>query len=205
MQHTITDDTVAFIAHWEGFKSHAYYDATGHVWMIGYGHTWGVNKDMACTRTSQCCLQPCQKIRAFLATLGLRLNEKKFYLQHYKKGVAFTGAIIKPGRSYVINRTIENFRKAVIRLDYATTEEAVIHAICFINSYLGLLRQRREYNNRKKILCMINKDVFKEHVYIKGGYEILRLKKRHTERYKTMQKIKNEDREPCVRIDRIAA
>lgn len=145
------------------------------------------------------------KIRTLLATLGLRLNEKKFYLQHYKKGVSFTGAIIKPVRSYVINRTIENFRKAVIRLDYATTEEAVIHAICSINSYLGLLRQRREYNNRKKILCMINKDVFKEYVYIKGRYEILRLKKRHTERYKTMHKIKNEDREPCVRIDRIAA
>lgn len=129
------------------------------------------------------------KIRTLLATLGLRLNEKKFYLQHYKKGVTFTGAIIKPGRSYVTNRTIGNFRKAVIKLDYANNIEDVVQAVCSANSYLGLLRQRREYNNRKKILCMINKDVFQKYVYIKGRYEVLKLKKRCTQQYKTLQEI----------------
>ena len=38
------------------------------------------------------------KIRELLAKLGLRLNEKKFYLQHYSKGVEFTGSIVKPIR-----------------------------------------------------------------------------------------------------------
>lgn len=28
MQHLITDETVKFIAQWEGFKSHAYWDET---------------------------------------------------------------------------------------------------------------------------------------------------------------------------------
>lgn len=59
------------------------------------------------------------KIRELLAKLGLRLNEKKFYLQHYSKGVEFTGSIVKPGRVYTCNRTITNFVAAVRRLNKA--------------------------------------------------------------------------------------
>jgi hypothetical protein len=80
-------------------------------------------------------------------------------------------------------------RKAVIKLDYANNIEDVVQAVCSANSYLGLLRQRREYNNRKKILCMINKDIFQKYVYIKGRYEVLKLKKRCTQQYKMLQEI----------------
>lgn len=133
------------------------------------------------------------KIRRVLAELGLRLNEKKFYLQHYSKGVEFTGSIVKPGRVYTCNRTITNFIAAVRRLNKATNERQALHAINSINSYLGLLRRTNEYANRRKILNMIDKKVFKEYVYIKGHYEVLAVRNKHKLRYQTMQRIRNGD------------
>lgn len=133
------------------------------------------------------------KIRELLAKLGLRLNEKKFYLQHYSKGVEFTGSIVKPGRVYTCNRTITNFVAAVRRLNKANNERQVLHAVCSINSYLGLLRHTNEYAMRRKVLNMIKPHVFKEYVYIKGHYEVLAIKNKHKLRYQTMQRIRNGD------------
>lgn len=133
------------------------------------------------------------KIRELLAKLGLRLNEKKFYLQHYSKSVEFTGSIVKPGRVYTCNRTITNFVAAVRRLNKANNERQVLHAVCSINSYLGLLRHTNEYATRRKVLNMIEPHVFKEYVYIKGHYEVLAIKNKHKLRYQTMQRIRNGD------------
>lgn len=133
------------------------------------------------------------KIRELLAKLGLRLNEKKFYLQHYSKGVEFTGSIVKPGRVYTCNRTITNFIAAVRRLNKANNERQVLHAVCSINSYLGLLRHTNEYAMRRKVLNMIEPHVFKEYVYIKGHYEVLAIKNKHKLRYQTMQRIRDGD------------
>ncbi|WP_084708765.1 RNA-directed DNA polymerase [Siansivirga zeaxanthinifaciens] len=41
--------------------------------------------------------------------LNLELHPKKIYLQHYKKGVQFLGANLKPGRVYIGNKTKGNF------------------------------------------------------------------------------------------------
>lgn len=133
------------------------------------------------------------KLRELLAKLGLRLNEKKFYLQHYSKGVEFTGSIVKPGRVYTCNRTITNFIAAIRRLNKANNERQVLHAVCSINSYLGLLRHTNEYAMRRKVLNMIEPHVFKEYVYIKGHYEVLAIKNKHKLRYQTMQRIRNGD------------
>lgn len=121
------------------------------------------------------CIQP---IREFLAGFGLLLNENKFYIQHYSKGVQFTGAIIKPYRTYCGGRIINNFKRAVKRLNSARSIIQIQKSVSSINSYLGLLRQHNEYNNRKKILGMLDSWVF-EFVYIKGHYEVLSLKNKY--------------------------
>ncbi len=121
------------------------------------------------------CVQP---IRELLSKYGLSINEKKFYLQHYTKGVQFTGAIVKPNRIYCGGRIINNFKQAVKRLNSSTNIKEIKKSVLSINSYLGLLRQHNEYNNRKKILGMINKRLF-EYIYIKGHYEVLVLKKEY--------------------------
>jgi len=131
-------------------------------------------------------------IRMRLAALGLQLNERKFYFQHYKKGVEFTGVIVKPYRAYVCNRVMTNFIAAVRRLNAATDLRHIIRAVCSINSYLGILRHCNEYANRRKVLNMIAKDKFK-YVYIKGHYEVLAIKRKYRTRTRTLTRIRNGD------------
>lgn len=149
--------------------------------------------DMYCVHTDKNVLLNAMPIlRMRLAALGLQLNERKFYFQHYKKGIEFTGKIIKPNRTYVCNRVLTNFIAAVRRLNAARNLQQIKHAVCSINSYLGILRQCDEYANRRKILNMIGHDKFK-YVYIKGHYEILAVKKKYRTRTQTLIRIRNGD------------
>ena len=130
------------------------------------------------------------KIREKLASIGLKLNPRKFYIQHYSKGVEFTGNVVKMTRVYVCNRTLKNFVRAVRRLNRAETVPQMEHAVDSINSYLGFLRHSNEYAKRCKILKMIEHLAYKW-VYIKGRYEILAKKKKFKTRYKTLQRIRD--------------
>jgi len=132
------------------------------------------------------------KIRAKLGEYGLTLNEKKFYLQHYTKGVQFTGSIVKPNRVYTCNNTITNFVAAIRRMNKAKDLRQVEHAICSINSYLGLTRHNNEYNTRKRVLGMIDRKAF-EYIYIKGSYEIVALKNKYKKRVQTYKRIRDGD------------
>ena len=132
------------------------------------------------------------KIRVKLAEYGLTLNEKKFYIQHYTKGVQFTGSIVKPRRSYTCNNTITNFVAAIRRLNNAKDLRQVEHAVCSINSYLGLIKHNNEYNTRKKVLGMIDRKAF-EYIYIKGRYEIVALKNKYKKRIRTYKRIRDGD------------
>ena len=132
------------------------------------------------------------KIRAKLGKYGLTLNEKKFYLQHYTKGVQFTGSIVRPRRSYTCNNTITNFIAAIRRLNNAKDLRQIEHAICSINSYLGLIRHNNEYNTRKRVLGMIDRKAF-EYIYIKGSYEIVALKNKYKKRVQTYKRIRDGD------------
>lgn len=87
-------------------------------------------------------------LRTELGKLGLRLNEKKFYLQHYSKGVQFTGAVIKPDRIYVTNHTINSFAFAVERLGKASEMgmiDDIKKNIASVNSYLGIMAHYNDY------------------------------------------------------------
>lgn len=118
------------------------------------------------------------KIRMALASLGLKLNERKFYLQHYSKGCKFLGVIVKPYYSLISPTTLNNFKQAVCRLNSATTLNQVQKAVSSINSYLGLLSHHSEYNNRKRILSLMESPAY-EFCYIKGSYEVLSLKNKY--------------------------
>ena len=80
MQHTITDETVKFIAQWEGFKSHAYWDETGCKWTIGYGHTNGVYKGMACTKAKalEWLKTDANRVAKYINSLDMNINQAQF-------------------------------------------------------------------------------------------------------------------------------
>lgn len=132
-------------------------------------------------------------LRTELGKLGLRLNEKKFYLQHYSKGVQFTGAVIKPDRIYVANHTINSFAFAVERLGNAT-EMGVIDDIkkniASVNSYLGVMAHYNEYATKRRIMTKLPPK-FYEYCYIDGHFDVVKLKYKYTEKAIFMNIAKN--------------
>lgn len=132
-------------------------------------------------------------LRIELGNLGLRLNEKKFYLQHYSKGVQFTGAVIKPDRIYVANHTINSFAFAVERLGKAA-EMGMIYDInkniSSVNSYLGIMSHYNEYATKRRIMAKLPPK-FYEYCYIDGHFDIVKLKYKYTEKAIFMNIAKN--------------
>lgn len=143
-------------------------------------------------KDKQVLLSSVPKIRAKLAELGLNLNPKKFYFQHYTKGVEFTGAVVKPYRTYCCNRVLTNFIAAVRKLNRAMSIDDVTHAVCSINSYAGLLRQSNEYAKRRKILLMIDSRIYRW-IYIKGHYEVVCIKNQYKRNFMTQKRIRDGD------------
>lgn len=104
-------------------------------------------------------------IRSYLhQELGLVLHPKKIYLQRYEKGVAYLGAVIKPGRIYVGKRIKANFYEAIkkhnLQLEkLGEGKPDVLTRQSFqssVNSYLGIMRHHNTYRLRKS---MVSKNV----------------------------------------------
>lgn len=132
-------------------------------------------------------------LRTELGKLGLRLNEKKFYLQHYSKGVQFTGAVIKPDRIYVANHTINSFALAVERLGNATEMgmvDDIKKNIASVNSYLGIMTHYNEYATKRRIMAKLPPK-FYEYCYIEGHFDVVKLKYKYTEKAIFMNIAKN--------------
>lgn len=132
-------------------------------------------------------------LRTELGKLGLRLNEKKFYLQHYSKGVQFTGAVIKPGRVYVANHTINSFAFAVERLGKAAEMgmiDDIKKNIASVNSYLGIMAHYNEYATKRRIMSELPPK-FYEYCYIEGHFDVVKLKYKYTEKAVFMNIAKN--------------
>ncbi|MFH1563816.1 MAG: reverse transcriptase domain-containing protein [Nitrospirota bacterium] len=78
-----------------------------------------------------------------LSTLQLTLHSRKIYFQHYTKGVKFLGAVIKPYRIYIANRTKGNFYEAIekqnkIARNHKSTKDEQGKFLGSMNSYLSL-------------------------------------------------------------------
>lgn len=132
-------------------------------------------------------------LRTELGKLGLRLNEKKFYLQHYSKGVQFTGAVIKPDRIYVANHTINSFAFAVERLGKASEMgmiDDIKKNIASVNSYLGIMAHYNEYATKRRIMSELPPK-FYEYCYIEGHFDVVKLKLKYTEKAIFMNIAKN--------------
>lgn len=101
-------------------------------------------------------LRAVPKIRALLLqTAGVELHPHKFYIQHYTKGVKFVGAVIKPHRTYVANRTVNNAFASIRRLH--KSKARVEDIVASVNSYLGIMRHHRTYRIRQRLCRLISK------------------------------------------------
>lgn len=95
-------------------------------------------------------------------TLCLCLHPKKKYLQHYSHGVAITGAVVKPGRTYISNRTvgafIDKIKKYEVIAKKGKQAKHVEKYVSTINSYLGFMLQHKSYRIRRKLAMWIYED-----------------------------------------------
>ena len=124
------------------------------------------------------------KIDSFLHNeLLLSIHKDKRYLQPVSHGVKFVGAVIKPGRIYLSNRTMarikercNGYRKL---LDESPMEIDTDRIEKVLNSYLGFTCHRRTYNFRKQCLASLGPN-FWNYFYITGHYQSIRQKKHIT-------------------------
>ena len=120
------------------------------------------------------------KIRAKLEEIGVTLHPNKFYLQHYRKGVEFVGAVIKPHRIYVHNRTVYNAQMAVDRFNkMAPTVDNLEKLRASLNSYLGFMKNFATFNIRKCLCDRLN-EKWMECITIPDDYSKIVIKKEFT-------------------------
>lgn len=121
-------------------------------------------------------------IRDFLRNeLYLTLHPKKIYLQHYTKGVRYLGAIIKPNRIYIANRTKGNFYESIekhnqIASDHKPMREELGKFQSSMNSYLGIMKHYKTFKLRKQMIIRYVSLFWLNYVYINLEYKKFTLK-----------------------------
>lgn len=81
--------------------------------------------------------------------LGIRLHPDKRYLQYYDHGFKFTGSVIKPNRTYIINRTIGTLITKLKTRFAEPSKDMLDEFVMTVNSYLGFMRHCNTYDIRK--------------------------------------------------------
>jgi len=114
--------------------------------------------------------------------LQLTLHPKKIYLQHFSKGVEFLGAIIKPHRIYIANRTKGNFFEAIqkqniLARDHKPTQAEKSKFLNSMNSYLGIMKHYKTYKTRKHLILKNLSGWWWNHIALKGNYSKFALNK----------------------------
>lgn len=129
-------------------------------------------------------------IRSYLwESAGAVVHPKKFYLQHYTKGVKFIGAVVKRDRIYLANRTLGSAYSRLHKFNELATDNPDFvkknaeYFVSCINSYLGLMRHCNAYALRRDYIEAIGKE-WRRVVYHDEDFTKMIVKKRfkHRER-----------------------
>lgn len=126
----------------------------------------------------------------------LELHPNKVYIQHYTKGVKFTGSVIKPGRVYIGNRTLAGLRRTIYKFNKLNPDiEDACSArklVASLNSYYGLMCHASTYAIRRKYASMLKPQCWK-YFYISGSFKKFVLKKKYTEQQEILNQVLSEN------------
>lgn len=117
----------------------------------------------------------------------LQLHPCKIYIQNCTKGVKYIGSVIKPNRTYIANRTRNNYFDTIQKFNLNVrnphyVEDNAEHFACSINSYLGMMKHYATYAIRRKSLKRVDRRWW-EVAYISGHFEKVSVKKKYKSRY----------------------
>lgn len=117
--------------------------------------------------------------------LGVTLHPRKMYLQHYTKGVSFTGSTSKVGRLYIGNRTVGNMQEAIRELNAIKDKQTHMEEfVDRMNSYLGLMRHYHSYALRRRLLGSVDGEWWK-YCYVAGHFQKVVLLRRYKQENRT--------------------
>lgn len=88
--------------------------------------------------------------------LMVKLHPDKIYIQHYRKGLKFTGSVVKGKRLYTSNTTVSNVYMVIHKFNDEVSEENVEHFVQSLNSYWGFMKHYSSYNVKVKIFSLID-------------------------------------------------
>ena len=106
--------------------------------------------------------QVIRKIKSFVKKIGLKIHEKKIYLQHFKRGVLFLGTYLKPWRNYIGRRTKDGFFQNIGKWNKLMAEKERLEKndclliLATANSYLGIMKHCQTFRLREKFLELLN-------------------------------------------------
>ncbi len=98
-----------------------------------------------------------------LAKVGLEIHPNKIVLVNAEEGIPFLGQIIKPYRTYIGNRTKNNFYQAILKTNSVMAEvpqfswKQLCDIRATLNSYLGITQHANTFNLRKAMLGSLTK------------------------------------------------
>lgn len=109
--------------------------------------------------------------------LKLTVHPTKLYIQEVHKGVTFIGGVIKPGRTYIGNRCVNNMQMALYHWNniHTPNKNDLRIFLSTINSYFGFMRHTNSYGIRWKAWRQM---CHKNLVYCKNMKVIKQLNKR---------------------------
>lgn len=92
--------------------------------------------------------------------LQVTLHPHKIYIQHYSKGIKFTGSVVKKNRMYISNTTVSNMTDAIRHANDSIGINS-LHFMQSLNSYFGFLKHYRTFKIKSKIIQTIDNDWYK--------------------------------------------
>ena len=141
------------------------------------------------------------KLRKFMEEhLDLTLHPKKVYLQHYTKGVKFIGAVIKPHREYIANRTKGNLYEKMdifnrkISKDYKGAKNSLDDVVSSINSYLGFMIHYKSFKIRRKMLQQKWSPLWKKYIKVSENMDKLEIKHKYKTNVRQIAKLRAQRR-----------
>lgn len=126
--------------------------------------------------------------------LKIVLHPKKLYIQYYKKGCKFIGAVVKGKFKYSANRTVSYLHQTIFKFNNLAEKyeeyapKRAEHYISVLNSYYGFLGKYESYNIRKKYAKMISKRWY-EFIEVAPDYSKFICKKKYTTKHRLLNKI----------------
>lgn len=135
-----------------------------------------------------------------LSDLKLTLHPRKVYLQHYTKGVKFIGAVVKPGREYIGNRTKGNLYEKLAEYNKLAetikgyAKKNVDSFVSSVNSYLGFMIHYKTFKLRRKMLTENISPVWLKYISISPNMDKISIKSKYKPNEVMVDKVKKRRR-----------